>query len=506
VLLLPYLAVAALAHTACATTIIVDWAGSGDHETIQAGVDAASYGDTVLVMSGTYTGPGNTDIVIGDVGITVIAYEGDRGVTIDCGGSGRGLYLEDIFGTALLFRGLTITNGSADEGGAVYCYHANAAFEDCVFSNSTATVAGGGVRCDYYCDVSFTECSFVGNSSGEDGGGLCITRGTSGSFTDCLFSGNSSVDQGGGLYLTSDMAFSGCDFEGNSAQEGGGAFLYYSNASFTSCSFAGNSVSHFGAGGQCEYGTPVFTGCTFESNVAGEGGVNSTAGGLHLHVAPAELKSCTFVGNSAKSAGAMKCESSHAFVDSCVFRDNIASFGSGGAVRLLRSSPVIRFTAFSGNSANQDGGALYCSTESDASIVNCTFARNSALDEGGGIHAAFDASVSLDRCIVALNESGGAASCYDGGTITFTCSDIFANEGGDWIGCIADQLGANGNIDLDPLFCDVFGDDVTLCSNSPCLADTIGCIDLVGAGDQGCEDCQSPARRDSWGAIKAMFR
>ena len=48
------LALACLTGPTFATSIVVDWAGSGDYVTIQEGIDAATYGDVVNVLSGYY--------------------------------------------------------------------------------------------------------------------------------------------------------------------------------------------------------------------------------------------------------------------------------------------------------------------------------------------------------------------------------------------------------------------------------------------------------------------
>jgi hypothetical protein len=70
-----------------------------------------------------------------------------------------------------------------------------------------------------------------------------------------------------------------------------------------------------------------------------------------------------------------------------------------------------------------------------------------------------------------------------------TCCNLYGNTNGDWIGCIADQEGSNGNISLDPLFCDAENGEFSLCSDSPCALDNNPGCGQIGALGTGCGDC-----------------
>ena len=63
----------------------------------------------------------------------------------------------------------------------------------------------------------------------------------------------------------------------------------------------------------------------------------------------------------------------------------------------------------------------------------------------------------------------------------------------------------NDNLFEDPLFCDVFAPDLTLCQTSPCLPENNVFGVLIGAHEQGCGTCSTAVQRTTWGAIKALY-
>lgn len=66
------------------------------------------------------------------------------------------------------------------------------------------------------------------------------------------------------------------------------------------------------------------------------------------------------------------------------------------------------------------------------------------------------------------------------------CTDIYGNALGDWVGLIAGQAGLNGNLGVDPCFCDPATDDFTLDAASPCAPEHSGGCGLIGAHPVGC--------------------
>ena len=113
----------------------------------------------------------------------------------------------------------------------------------------------------------------------------------------------------------------------------------------------------------------------------------------------------------------------------------------------------------------------------------------------------------LDHCIVAFSGSGAAVA--GDGTLDFSvsCSDVYGNIGGDWVGPIQDESGVNGNFRLDPAFCAYLNssDPYALRDDSPCAPGNNPACGIVGARPVGCESA-AQASLCTWGAIKSLFR
>lgn len=241
--------------------------------------------------------------------------------------------------------------------------------------------------------------------------------------------------------------------------------------------YGGGAFSYGGAMFFNEYSSPTFNGCIFENNEAEKGGAIFTLD----ECAPA-FTNCTFANNSA--------------VD------------FGGAIDLTASSnPTFTNCTFYGNSSGYRGGALTVSSSSTPTFTNCTFSGNSATDSGGAVWCEYGGAPHFIRTIIAFSTSGNAVGCDEGDcTPIFSCCNIFDNAGGDWVDCIVGLDTSNDNFSAEPLFCYRPAHNYELCSNSPCLASTSPCGELVGRYDSGCGECQTAVVTKSWGWLRTVYR
>jgi predicted outer membrane repeat protein len=171
-------------------------------------------------------------------------------------------------------------------------------------------------------------------------------------------------------------------------------------------------------------------------------------------------------------------------VSNCTFAGNSAGLAGGGICHWYTTgSATILDCGFVGNSATLGGGALAAGA-CTLTVSGSTFAGNSALL--GGAVANQCNTGTLERTTIAFNSAGGAVACQGGNSPTLGCCDIYGNVGGDWVGCISDQYGTNGNFSADPLFCDPGNDDYHLLEASPCGPQQQPVCGLIGAHEVGC--------------------
>jgi hypothetical protein len=216
------------------------------------------------------------------------------------------------------------------------------------------------------------------------------------------------------------------------------------------------------------------------------------------------ISNCVFADNQATWGGAISCLD-HCSPDiiACIFSRNFARYSAGAIDLVDQCLPVISYCTFWANQTPGYSAALNC--EYSLPIVeNCTFVMNVCLHSAAiGVFAA--SGLIMDNSIVAFTNTGMGIICEDGNAY-LTCCDVFGNDHGDWVGCIADQIGVEGNICLDPLFCDAHDGDFSISCASPCAPSSPPNQDceLIGAFTIGCGG--TPVVQTTWGDIKAMFR
>jgi hypothetical protein len=210
-----------------------------DQPSIQAGIDAASPGDTVLVACGTYF---EHDIMMKS-GVCLRSETGQADcATIDAEALGRVMYCNSLDETTTI-EGFLLSNGFIVGAGAgVHCSSGSPAFSNCTLkSNLTQNDAwspamGGGMHLEGSSPV-LVGCEFSDNSA-LYGGGLSCTAGSSPSLVSCTFSGNT----GGGVHLTeSSPELTNCIIAFNTDAEAVHTFGA-SSAVLTCCDVFGNEL------------------------------------------------------------------------------------------------------------------------------------------------------------------------------------------------------------------------------------------------------------------------
>lgn len=255
-----------------ARTWYIEPDGSGDAPTIQAGIDSAAVGDTVMLANGTFTGVGNRDIDFLGKAITVLSESGNPGsCTVDCEDAARGFYIEGGDSVTRL-EGITVTRGYAATGaylsqlgGGLFCYNSSngPAVSNCIFLRNHAEGIGGGVNAGFSGTPTFTYCQFIENSSDMSGGGFSCGWGAevcSPTFIDCTFLRNTAVTSGGavtgGKSDDGFAVFEYCVFSGNRSASGGGMYSSFYQVDVTHCTFSGDSAGA-GTGIYCADSSPA---------------------------------------------------------------------------------------------------------------------------------------------------------------------------------------------------------------------------------------------------------
>lgn len=142
------------------------------YSTIQAGIDAASDGDTVIVAAGTFWGTGNVNLDFTGKEILVISEEGAENTIIDCLQRARGFLFYSGENENSILQGFTIRNGyigGEDYGGGIICYNSSPAIRNNIISECYAYL-GGGIG--FIGGSAVLENNEIARNEAERGGGI----------------------------------------------------------------------------------------------------------------------------------------------------------------------------------------------------------------------------------------------------------------------------------------------------------------------------------------------
>jgi hypothetical protein len=118
---------------------------SGDFPTIQAAIDGAQTGDVILLGDGRFRGEGNRALTYRGKAITIRSLSRNaQNCIIDCESAAQGFVFISGEGASSILREVTITNGSAGSGGAMYVSGASPTIIGCRLIGNHAG-AGGAV-------------------------------------------------------------------------------------------------------------------------------------------------------------------------------------------------------------------------------------------------------------------------------------------------------------------------------------------------------------------------
>lgn len=418
----------------------------GPKKSIQAAIDAAASGDTVVIGSGQYFGEGNTDLNFNGKSIRLRSAAGaERCIIVGEGSDLGGMTFNSGEGPDAIVEGLTFQLCLSPAGGGIRIEAgSNPTIRDCVFDTCVAVDGGlrgggGAISIGPGAAATIERCRFVDNIARQSrlGGAAILCDGGFLAMVDCDVYGNEVVShggRGGGLTLVGAgsaevrrttisanqvrvPSLTGDSSDGNS---GGGVFVGEDSiARFEDCTLSFNYVgaehtSASGGGAYVEQGSDVsFVRCAFIRNRLSGGQQDMRGAAVRNVGATLTMIDCALVGNK------------HSLFDSG--SGGVSS--SDGVVRLINSTLV-------GNvSESKYGGAIESSGSDQMVVVNCILWANSSPTITGGAVVEF--------------------SCVEGG----------------WPG--------EGNIDADPLLLQTAPDDYRLQPGSPC----------IDAGDSEMLDC-----------------
>ena len=327
-----------------------------DFSSVATAVSAASSGDTLELAGETFS----ENITI----LQSLTLQGEPNTVIDGDGSGR--VISVTVGVDVSLIGVTVQNGSADDGAGIF-NRGNLTLDGVTVQNNTAVPnpnfgEGGGI---YNSGTLTASNSTFSQNSAEYGGGLENSGGTM-SLTAVTISNNSATDIFDGV--------------------GGGLENSSGSVTLAQVTVQDNSANFVGGGIQ-NLGQMMITDSLISGNVADLGGgiASGSSSGL-------TLESSTVTGNGSSTNGIIRGGAGvyNTFVmeigNSTISGNETAVSGGDGGGILNNNLLTVYSSTIYNNSANDQGGGVR-NASGVATFSNTIIAQNGADCSGSNVQS-----------------------------------------------------------------------------------------------------------------------
>jgi len=403
---------------------------------IQEAINDAVCGEIILVHDGIYF----ENINFKGKRITVHSKNGAESTIIDGQANGSVITFDHGEAANSILDGFTIQNGSALNGGGIYCFSSAPNITNCIINGNTAGKDGGGIYSSsgsiYSINSSnpkIDNCIISNNIAGEDGGGVFCNIYSEITITDCHINDNVADGNGGGINCAS--------------------YFFIPISNINDCSITNNTANGVGGGIFCVNSLSNITNCTINNNNTASPEGNGC--GIFCYACSPSITNC--IVNANIGSGIFCEKNSSPKITGCIINGNKGNDTGGGITLCVSSSPEISNCVISDNKATYSGG-IYCSSSSPQ-INNCTITGNKG-NYSGGIYAVTSSSPELTNCIL-WGDSPTEIYLIDSNSSIQTAYSNIQKSFGIYSG--------EGNINADPLFVESEKGDYHLMADSPCI-------------------------------------
>lgn len=393
-----------------------------------------------------------------------------KGHTIDGNHTAR---IFNVINCTLTIKNITLINGNATNGGAIYSENSNLTLINSTFINNTvrSNSYNGGAIYNKNSTLKVINSTFINNTvmatyTYGNGGAIYSTSNSNVTVVNSTFT-NNRARQGGAIYVdTGVINISDSKFEDNNASNGGAVYINTGNITVINSIFENNNASYGGAIyittanitliksnfnsniAKTYYGGAIYmsaanatiTDSNFNNNNANTGGAIYFYGYYYSRNGILNIDNSSFINNTAKYSGGAIYNANNITITNSYFANNVANITSGGAIYSYYKNMNLSNSKFENNKAGTNGGAIYIENngyEKDYGIIvnNSTFDNNTAGKSGGAIYTR-GAKITNSNFSNNNASEGGALFSVSDGTVVINNTKFTNNTASKYGGAI----------------------------------------------------------------------